>query len=141
MLHALSSPTPNHALVDPYIKQWLEQRQTVLVLYSQLSQATKIKAEKMATFCQTLVDYLSLGHFNVYEKLIAHHENVPSAPHQDLLEKISNTTDHALDFNEKYTEVSTWHGVGPDLSRLGEQLAHRMDLEDQLMKPYLKVFV
>ena len=141
MLQALSAAVPNHSSVDPYIKQWLEQRQAVLVLYSQLCQATKAEAEKIPVFCQTLVDYLSLGHFSVYETLTTS-EKTPSLGHQDdLLEKISTTTDQALDFNEKYSDTLDLKSLSQDLSQLGEQLAHRMDLEDQLVKPYLKLFI
>lgn len=141
MLQALSEQTPNHSSVDPYIKQWLEQRQAMLVLYSQLCHATKAEAEKLAVFCQTLVDYLSLGHFSVYEKLTTSEKTSVLSDQKDVLEKISTTTDQALDFNEKYSESFDLQSLSHDLSQLGEQLAHRMDLEDQLFKPYLKLFI
>jgi regulator of sigma D len=56
----------------------------------------------------------------------------------DLLSKISVTTDIALDFNDKYTEMDNLEELSLDLSHLGENLAHRMDWEDKLIKSYIQ---
>ena len=54
---------------------------------------------------------------------------------EKLYPRISETTEAALDFNDKYdcdeSEIS--EDLGNDLSRLGEELAVRVELEDQLL--------
>ena len=88
-------------------------------------------------FCQVMVDYIAAGHFSLYERIVNGTERRRSI--SDLAEKlyprISETTEAALDFNDKYdSEQSEINGsLGDDLSRLGEELAVRVELEDQLL--------
>jgi len=131
---------------DQQIEQWLKQRQAVLITYHQLCQ-TKIstsnfKLSTLNTFCQYLMDYLSAGHFKIYETLAEAYQT-SEGPNQGindkLLEKILLTTDIALDFNDKYTEPKNLQELPEDLSTLGENLAHRMEWEDKLVNTYLKI--
>jgi len=127
--------------IDQHIKQWLLQRQTLLVLYSQVCVANKKAPEKLRAFCQTLMDYLSTGHFQMFEKIaeVDLKRNPQSKGlDSDLLSKISVTTDIALDFNDKYTEIDNLEELLLDLSHLGENLAHRMDWEDKLINSYIQ---
>jgi regulator of sigma D len=127
--------------IDQHIKQWLLQRQTLLVLYSQVCVTDKKEPEKLRIFCQTLMDYLSTGHFQMFEKIaeVDLKRNPQSGGlDSDLLSKISVTTDIALDFNDKYTEMDNLEELSLDLSHLGENLAHRMDWEDKLIKSYIQ---
>lgn len=133
---ATSATTPS---VDPQVQQWLEQRQSMLILLHQLS-ARPRESTHLPLFCQTLIDYLSLGHFSIYAKLAASLGSKASTVDPKLLENIATSTDVALDFNEKYTDHSNLEGLLQDLSHLGEHLAHRMDWEDHLIKPYLQGF-
>lgn len=127
--------------LDTQIKQWLEQRQSTLVLlHDHLAHANATKAvsfETVALFCQTLMDYVSLGHFSVYGKLLHAANNHPVSQDKTLLEKIGLTTDAVLAFNEKYSEPTHLKTLRDDLSHLAERLADRMGWEHHLMKPYL----
>ncbi|GMR08647.1 MAG: Rsd/AlgQ family anti-sigma factor [Gammaproteobacteria bacterium] len=89
--------------------------------------------------CQVLIDYMAVGHFSLYERIINGHErrkeigNIAEA----LYPRISQTTEVALDFNDKYDcedHCDISRDFEKDLSTLGEALAIRIDAEDQLVK-------
>jgi regulator of sigma D len=89
--------------------------------------------------CQILVDYLAIGHFCLYERIINGNERRKEISDlaQKLYPAIAKTTDVALDFNDKYDcedhcEISS--NFDDDLSRLGEALANRIEMEDQLIE-------
>lgn len=89
-------------------------------------------------FCQILVDYIAAGHFSLYERLVNGTERRRSVSDlaAQLYPRIADTTQTALDFNERYDCGE--HGRIPDsikadLSRLGEELAVRIELEDRLI--------
>ncbi len=93
--------------------------------------------ELLQEFCQVLVDYLAAGHFSLYERIANGTErriNVADLAAQ-VYPKISDSTQAALDFNDKYDgqyfEIAM--GFQDDLSKLGEILAGRIELEDRLI--------
>ena len=64
----------HHSLID----RWLEERQLLLVNFCCLfktddttNQKTLPDYPSITKFCQQLVDYISLGHFEVYESLVS----------------------------------------------------------------------
>ena len=129
-----SSSTPH---LQTLIQQWLELRQNVLVHYSELCATQNTEPKSLQRFCQYLMDYVSMGHFKMFEKLAEHHENNESYSkglNKNLLLKITLTTDAVLNFNDKYTEIKNLNALSTDLSHIGEALAHRMDWEDALIK-------
>ncbi len=124
--------------IDAIIYTWLKERQELLVLYTQASENSTL----LERFCQILVDYISAGHFEIFEKLAQAKEIcTPDQPGLDvtLLEKISKTTLTALDFNDNYADNPSVYGLSKALSELGEQLAHRLEWEDQLLQTYFKL--
>src|SRR5690606_39464282 len=61
--------------VSELIDRWLKERQELLVQYCELSgesdfSQTDALREKFVRLCEVLVDYVSAGHFEVYEQLI-----------------------------------------------------------------------
>jgi regulator of sigma D len=91
----------------------------------------------LTQFSQLLVDYVSLGHFGVYERLLAGTErrNRVLSVAKELYPEFSATTDAAISFNDKYDNVEkieVFEDLEQDLSILGESLAKRIDLEDRL---------
>lgn len=133
---------------DTLIEQWLKQRQTLLVIYNQMCQTKSslnnpFKPQTLQSFCQILMDYLSAGHFKIFEKLAEAYQVNGTLPAQALndalLDKILFTTNIALDFNDKYTNPENLRDLSGDLSNLGENLAHRMEWEDSLINTYLQV--
>jgi regulator of sigma D len=134
---------------DKQIEQWLIQRQILLVIYNQICQTkhssqSHSKLQTLHSFCQVLMDYLSAGHFKIFEKLATAYQTDNSTSQSmgisnQLLEKILTTTDVALDFNDKYTDPADLNELSKDLSTLGENLAHRMEWEDSLVNTYLQL--
>ena len=92
---------------------------------------------KLTKFAEVLVDYVSLGHFGLYERILAGAERRESV--KTLAVKIypefSKVTDMTVSFNDKYDKAKTpseFNSLADDLSVLGESLAKRFDIEDQL---------
>jgi len=118
------------------------ERQKVLSLYCNFAGLKPFSANDavkslLTQFSQILVDYVSLGHFGVYERLLAGTERrsrVLSVA-KDIYPEFSLTTDAAISFNDKYDNVEkidVFEDLEQDLSVLGENLAKRIDLEDRL---------
>ena len=118
------------------------ERQEVLSLYCNFAELKPFSANDavkslLTQFSQILVDYVSLGHFGVYERLLAGTERrsrVLSVA-KEIYPEFSATTDAAISFNDKYDNVEkieVFEDLEQDLSALGESLAKRIDLEDRL---------
>ena len=88
-------------------------------------------------FSQILIDYVSLGHFGVFERLLNGTERRESVLTEanKIYPEFSQTTEAVISFNDKYDsqkhKLST-DKLESDLSSLGEYLAKRIDLEDKL---------
>ncbi len=131
-----------HQLID----RWLKARQELLVHYCELcdtARDTSVESlgPKLQRLCQILVDYTSAGHFEVYEQLIREAHEFGG----DGLElmarvypRITETTEVVLDFNEridgKSPAESEMDELMSELSRLGESLGTRFELEDFLIE-------
>lgn len=95
--------------------------------------------QEIDEFCQLMVDYLAAGHFNLYRR-IAEGEERRNGVRQladELYPMIAQTTDVAMDFNDKYRPDCDWPQAGQmksDLSELGQALATRIELEDRLLQ-------
>jgi len=85
------------------------------------------------------MDYLSAGHFEVYDDIAKACEKKGLESQllaNTIYPRISDTTDIALDFNDKYAEVDAEDllvGFDNDLSVIGEALEARFALEDELI--------
>ena len=118
------------------------ERQEVLSLYCNFSElkpfSDNVEVKILLTrFSQVLVDYVSLGHFGVYERLLAGNERRTRmlTVAKEIYPEFSVTTDAAIAFNDKYDNVEkieAFEDLEQDLSALGESLAKRIDLEDRL---------
>ncbi|KPK51255.1 MAG: hypothetical protein AMS22_11235 [Thiotrichales bacterium SG8_50] len=103
-------------------------------------EADESKARQhLQDFCQVLMDYIAAGHFGLYERIASGKERRQgvAALAEELYPRIAETTDIAVAFNDKYDcgdEGDISPSIGKDLSRLGEELAVRAELEDQLLR-------
>ena len=91
----------------------------------------------LTQFSQMLVDYVSFGHFGIYERLLAGTERRSGvlSDAKEIYPDFSATTDAAISFNDKYENVEkieVFEDLEQDLSTLGESLEKRIDLEDRL---------
>lgn len=93
----------------------------------------------LTQFSQLLIDYVSLGHFCIYEHLLSgteRRESVLTAA-KKMYHEFSETTEAVISFNDKYDDSEhtlTIDKLEADLSILGENLAKRIDLEDNLCR-------
>ncbi|EIC28590.1 Rsd/AlgQ family anti-sigma factor [Methylomicrobium album] len=92
---------------------------------------------KLMRFAEVLVDYVSLGHFGLYERILSGTERRESliAVATDIYPEFSEVTELSVSFNDKYEnagEASALTNLADDLSALGESLARRFELEDRL---------
>lgn len=127
----------------PAIDSWLDVRRNLLVEYMQLAglmppyRKIQPSADALSDFCGHLVDYVSAGHFEIYEILITAYEQ--QGKHLSLtnriIDRIQDTTEAILDFNERYSEMSDEEmpTLDADLSQLGLTLEERFKLEDKLV--------
>ncbi len=81
-------------------------------------------------FCNALVDYLSSGHFHVFQRLIP-------APHEYAA--IESTTRVAMQFNDEFGELETVNieRVKNALEQLALVLGTRFELEDDLLSSHV----
>lgn len=129
--------------VSEIIDRWLNERQELIVLYcsingmDQFDDDKRPVANKLKELCQILVDYVSAGHFEVYEQLIQealefNDGSIKVA--ESLIPLIENNTSHCLDFNDSCENISNIQRLQKSLSHLGETLEERFNLEDQLIE-------
>ncbi len=126
------------------VSDWLAERSQLIILYCKLSgnrnQQELPDSHQVNQFCDILIDYVSAGHFEVYEQIVnACETNGPSSIEllEKLYPKISETTDIVVNFNDKYSQFSEKEGLkmlDNDLSLLGEAIAKRVELEDSLIE-------
>lgn len=132
--------------VSEIIDRWLRERQDLIVKFCALSGTSDLsKSDNISKdfehLCEVLVDYVSAGHFEVYDQLVAEAKEFDDGGTElaeKIIPKIQQTTEQALRFNDRFdvTEKSE-RGLSvllADLSELGEILEERFELEDVLIE-------
>lgn len=130
-----------HTLVD----RWLSKRQRLIVRYYNVLSSKPLNskknelAESMSIFCESLMNYCSVSHFQVYERLLASAQHVDTDSldfaKQTLL-KLEEITSDLVDFNDQYgseCSLDKLMQLGHSLSKVGELLEDRFVLEDKLI--------
>ncbi|GHG04035.1 sigma D regulator [Thalassotalea marina] len=129
------------------IDNWLKERQLLLVAYCELIGMPQKEdhnhslpsQQDLTRFCQILMDYLSAGHFEIFTNIVAEcNEKGPDDKRQadTIFPKLNDSTDLALQFNDKYAEMPVDDlpdNFDIELSALGRALEDRFSLEDQLL--------
>jgi len=126
------------------ISSLVETRTDTLSLLSELASRQPFKPEHstqqlLQSFCESLIDYTATAHFQLYRHIDENKERRVAA--REIAEKvyprISETTQSFLAFNDKYDcedHCDNLTELADDLSRLGEELADRIELEDQVIR-------
>ncbi|PSH21228.1 anti-RNA polymerase sigma 70 factor [Yersinia pseudotuberculosis] len=148
MLNRLESLTQRVGGSNELIDQWLHARKELLVSYCtvigikpQKEKHTPLNAKTLENFCHNLVDYLSSGHFYIYDRIIKEVEGA-SSPKMALTAKIhpalKNNTQTIMAFHDRYTNIEIDDDSCTEfqqaLSDIGEALDARFRLEDQLIQ-------
>ena len=131
--------------VEALLQRWLDERKALIIELCALSETQRptmpdeICEKRLTAFCETLIDYISAGHFEVYFQLLREAESYHDGSTElagALLPKIEQSTEIAVDFNERYTQgfnAENREQIGEQLSTLAETLENRFEFEDQLI--------
>ncbi len=150
---ASQAPSERRARTRKEIKQLIEERSSVLSQYYNLAKHTedskndsKNTAELLEEFCQNLVDYMATGHFEIYRRIEdgSERRDEISKLADKIMPRINTTTQIAVAFNDLYDDTSNINNDAFEqlpnyLAKLGEELATRIDLEDQFINALLMV--
>ncbi|PHS73214.1 MAG: Rsd/AlgQ family anti-sigma factor [Cycloclasticus sp.] len=143
----MTTDSPTHLnkreLTNYVIDQLIEERKQVWNLYCSVAGMESFKADKpieelVEDFCQLSVDYISLGQFGLYQRILDGHERRKGIVEvaEKVYPRISESADAVLRFSERYqqlTPAKILNQLSDDLSTVGEQLAARFESEDELI--------
>ena len=126
------------------LRTLLQSRTETLALFSQLVGSRPFNPDQelhllLQEFCEALVDYTASAHFQLYRFLDDGSErrgNIKTIA-ANVYSRIVDTTQLILDFNEKYESEENckdFTALDQDLSQLGETLADRIQMEDQIIE-------
>ncbi len=142
MSAVVQSPPERRQFNQHLISELQEERQQVWALYCKVAElkpfsCTSQTQSLLTQFSQLLIDYVSLGHFGLYERLLAGKERRAAVltVAENIYPEFSSITDAVVLFNDKYDDskqILVVDQLESDLSLLGENLAKRIDLEDKL---------
>lgn len=133
--------------VENRLSGWLNERQELIEIFCILTDVTekkshpKILSKTVQRFCVILMDYISAGHFEIYEELVTeakvfNDRNVSLVDH--IYPDIDTTTELALVFNDTYEanlqKEIPFKNLNEDLQNLGQALELRFALEDFLIE-------
>ncbi|MEM8593860.1 MAG: Rsd/AlgQ family anti-sigma factor [Pseudomonadota bacterium] len=142
-----TTSTSEFEKLNQTIHVWLRERQELIVLYCGLCGVRELSSEideirvleKLKGFCQILVDYLSAGHFEIFEEIFELHEETDNVKQvfKDVYPSIEQSTPVLLDFNDVYdTEEHSRNALSElpiQLDAIGQTLTDRFDLEDKII--------
>ncbi|GDX08156.1 sigma D regulator [Buttiauxella sp. A111] len=146
MLNQLENLTERVGGSNELIDQWLHARKHLLVAYYNMvgikpnkDSHTALNEKALDNFCHNLVDYLSAGHFNIYERIISEMEgNSPLFAATHLYPQLEANTQQIMDFYDTHLESAidddNYIEFQKALSGIGEALESRFSLEDKLIQ-------
>jgi regulator of sigma D len=126
----------------------LKERQEMLVLFCEVAglepyhRSTSLD-EQLQTFCQVLIDYTAFGHFEVFGRISDGNERRSAVLKvaEKIYPEFVRASEVAVEFNDRYDlsdHKLQLNRLAEDLSLLGEELAIRIELEDQLLAMMLE---
>ncbi|ELY4860138.1 sigma D regulator [Cronobacter sakazakii] len=145
MLNQLKSLTERVGGSNELVDRWLAARNHLLVTYYKMvgikpgkEPMTALDEQALDDFCHCLVDYLSAGHFNIYERVISEMEGTsPLVAATQIYPQLESNTQQIMDFYDTHLESAIDHDncleFQEALSGIGEALAARFALEDKLI--------
>jgi regulator of sigma D len=145
MLEECKSAKERWGGVHQLIDNWLNSRQSLIVVFCNLSASKPLSDEEplgttIQNFCEMMMDYCSAGHFEIYEQLINEAKEYDDGGldlANKLVPRLDALTTQCVDFNDTYDKHCSLEQLGKlseDLSAMGENLEERFQLEDQLIE-------
>ena len=145
MLNQLENLTERVGGSNELVERWLHVRKHLLVAYYKLvglkpgkESFMRLNEKSLDNFCQSLVDYLSSGHFSIYERIIGEMEgDTPLLAATRLYPQLEANTQQIMDYYDTCLENAIDHDnyleFQQALSDIGEALEARFALEDKLI--------
>lgn len=143
MLEQCKTPQELWGGVHRTLGTWFEARKQLLVEYSSLCQRLQAQTDgaalkaRLRRFCQSLMDYVSAGHFEVYQQLQTEAERYNDkealVAGRHLYRQLQQCTNTVLDFDERYSQLDQLQSLPQDLSKLGLCLEKRFFIEDSMV--------
>jgi regulator of sigma D len=144
---ASQAPNERRERTRKEIKRLIEDRNSVLSQFYNLAKLTEDynddidnTLELVEEFCQKMVDYMATGHFEIYRRIEEGNERRDEIVKlaDKIMPRINDTTQIAIAFNDLYDSTTKINEDEIDqlpkyLAKLGEELATRIDLEDQFI--------
>lgn len=126
------------------VRKLLAERQQMLLLFCRVAGLEPFNdsargAEVLQSFCEVLVDYSAFGHFEIYERIVAGRErrSLVVEVASEVYPRIAEASEVAVEFNDKYDASDhdlDLKQLDRDLSKLGEELAVRIEMEDRIIE-------
>ncbi|GAB6390058.1 sigma D regulator [Stutzerimonas marianensis] len=126
-----------HLLID----RWLQERHELINAFDGLHADEGADSRSaLQKFCEILLDYVSAGHFEIYEQLLNEAEAFGDERGLELARqiypRIEAITEVAVAFNDRCDKGECLESAGfpEELKRLGQLLHERFELEDCLIE-------
>ncbi len=128
-----------HLIID----RWLQDRQHLIQAFGAIEEASeegRLRRSALQDFCGTLVDYVSAGHFGVYEQLTQEAKAFGDERGLELAEQIyprlDVLTERCLQFNDHCDkgDCTDFADLCARLRELDGILHERFELEDCLIE-------
>ncbi|EAW1720221.1 Rsd/AlgQ family anti-sigma factor [Salmonella enterica subsp. indica] len=145
MLNQLENLTERVGGSNKLVDRWLHVRKHLLVAYYNLvgikpgkESYMRLNEKALDDFCQSLVDYLSAGHFSIYERILHKLEGNGQLLHAaKIWPLLEDNTQRIMDYYDSSLETAIDHDncleFQQALSDIGEALEARFVLEDKLI--------
>jgi regulator of sigma D len=143
MPHSSNDPRQQFEAVENLLTRWLKERRELLGRYTEIAVALDTSQDdaglrpRQRALCELLVDYVSAGHFEVFNELLNEAETFADGSvsiAEQVMPAIGDTTEVILAYEEKYGDGGSYpETLKRDLSSLGEVLESRFMLEDRLI--------
>lgn len=140
MLESCQNAQERWGGVNQLIDRWLQERQELVRAFAGLNEASEIASQDLQRFCEILVDYVSAGHFEVYEQLTVEAKAFGDQRGLELAKqiypRIEAITEVALAFNDRCDsgDCGDTVSLNAEIKRLGQLLHERFELEDCLIE-------
>jgi regulator of sigma D len=143
MLESCQNAQERWGGVNLLIDRWLQDRHELIKAYDALGdtpEALAADVDGLQKFCEILVDYVSAGHFEVYEQLSSEAKAFNDERGLELADtiypRLDVITKFALAFNDRCDkgDCSDCSIVASEFNKLGGLLHERFELEDCLIE-------
>lgn len=141
MLVQSNDPEHHSRRVDGLVQHWLQDRQALMMTLRDGLQAFEVSEwpQRIQALCEALMDYVSAGHFEIYDELLAEAEQRGSrhlAAGLALYPRLQATTDVVLQFNDLHEGPAGPGGLERlplELAELLPVLERRFEIEDRMI--------